>query len=106
VTALIVCTIICFVLLVAACVALIYVVPRHLRALEKLDEVQEQVEQSLKVLDKCYGNIGRSLTVPVASNDPIVRKVLGAIKEAHSAILLVANKIDSAVADDTTEETK
>lgn len=56
-------------------------------------ELEDQVEESLDLLDTHYGRLAKVLEVPVASDDPFAREAVAAIKDAHDAVLLVANKL-------------
>jgi len=58
-------------------------------------DIGEQIEESLDLIDKSYHEIGRVLTFPIFHDDPVVRQTVGAIKRAHNALLLVANKISA-----------
>ena len=60
---------------------------------QRVLELEEQVEQSLDVLDASYRSINSILEIPVMSDEPFVRRVLSDIENAQEALLLVANKI-------------
>ena len=64
-----------------------------MRRTDKLEEMIEQVEQSLDILDAAYINITVILETPVGSDDPFVKNVILTIKAARDSILLIANKI-------------
>ena len=55
--------------------------------------IEDEVGESLEILDKCYGRIGKILEIPVGSDDPFVQSVIEEIKRAHDAILIIANKV-------------
>lgn len=55
--------------------------------------IEDEIEESLDILDSCYGRISQVLEVPVGSDDPFVKTVVDEIKRAQEAILLVANKV-------------
>jgi phosphate uptake regulator len=80
--------------LILSIVANIVLITKCLFLQNKLEELSEDVEESLDILDKSYFNIANILNEGfVASDDPIVKKVLNNIKSGHDAILLVANKL-------------
>lgn len=56
-------------------------------------DLEEQVEESLDIIDTSYREIGRVLDTPVFYDDPVVKQTLTSIKKAHSGLLLIANKI-------------
>ena len=55
--------------------------------------IEESIEESLDILDEKYGNINKILKIPVFFDSVEIRNVLANIKECHSAILLIANKL-------------
>ena len=72
----------------------IVVIRKCLNLQNKLEELSEDLEESLDVLDESYFRISRVLSESfVASDDPIVKQVLSDIKSGHDALLLVANKL-------------
>ena len=56
-------------------------------------DLEDQVEESLDIIDSCHREIGRVLDTPVFFDDPVVKQTLTSIKKSHKALLLVANKI-------------
>jgi|RifCSPhighO2_12_1023870.scaffolds.fasta_scaffold170432_2 hypothetical protein len=61
--------------------------------IEQLDEVKEQVEESLDVIDYVYGRIVIKAQTDVMSDEPLVRELVSDIHAAKDAMILVANKI-------------
>ncbi len=55
--------------------------------------LEEQIEESLDILDECHRNIHKITVEPVSSDDPLVRQVLVNIRKARDAILVIADKI-------------
>jgi hypothetical protein len=68
---------------------------RNLQLIDKLDEVGDQVDESLEVLNECYGRIARTADTPVMSDEPLIRELMNDIRLARDAVLLVANKLVS-----------
>lgn len=58
-------------------------------------DLEEQVEESLDVIDSCYRDIGKVLDTPVFFDDPVVKQTLSSIKKSHTALLMIANKISN-----------
>jgi hypothetical protein len=56
-------------------------------------DLEEQVEESLDIIDTSYREIGKVLDTPVFYDDPVVKQTLTSLKKAHSGLLLIANKI-------------
>ena len=54
---------------------------------------QDNIEESLDVLDESYGKLYEILQIPVYSDSPQVKLVVGEIEKSRDAILKVANKI-------------
>lgn len=58
-------------------------------------QIEEQVEESLDILDAKFGELTKIAGTPVMSDDPQIRKMLHALREARAAVLVVANKLVS-----------
>ena len=72
----------------------VVLITKCLKLQNKLEELSEDLEESLDILDESYFRISRVLSESfVASDDPIVKQVLSDIKNGHDALLLVANKL-------------
>lgn len=56
-------------------------------------ELEDQVEESLDILDDCHRVIDEVTQTPINFDDPLVRRVLVQIRGARDAMLLIANKI-------------
>lgn len=85
---------------VLSIIALIVIIKRTLFALEKIDEISTQVEESLDIIDDSYKNVSKHLKSPVLFDDPVVVEMVKNVKNAREAMLLVANKIASPFLDD------
>lgn len=70
-----------------------WLVKRQLRLIEKLEDINEKVEESLDVLDQSYARLSKLLETPVLFDDPIVVEMIESAKSARDAILVVANNI-------------
>ena len=57
--------------------------------------VQDQVEESLDMLNDYYGRIAHIANTPVLIDEPYVREILGLIKGLRDAVLLIASKLVS-----------
>lgn len=55
--------------------------------------LENQVEESLDMLDSSYRVIAAVLDTPVASDEPFIKQVLSSVQNARQAVLLVASKI-------------
>ena len=53
--------------------------------------VQDQIEESLDILDNRYQVINEILNMPVYSDNTEVREIVSNLKEARDSIVLVAN---------------
>ena len=54
---------------------------------------EDQVEESLDILDESYQRIAAIAVTPVMSDDPFIRDVMLNIRSARDSVLLVANKL-------------
>lgn len=57
--------------------------------------LQDSIENSLELLDDCYGSITQTLQTPLFFDNAEVRKVLADIDSARNAVLNVANQLAS-----------
>jgi len=56
-------------------------------------DLEDAVEESLDILDNKYGRMNEILQKPVFFDSVEVRQVIADIRECHSAILIIANKL-------------
>lgn len=74
--------------------AVIYwLVRRQLDLIDKLQDVNDRIEESLDVLDRSYARLSKLLETPVLFDDPVVVEMVDSAKSARDAILVVANNI-------------
>lgn len=66
------------------------------------DEVEIQLEDSLKILDRAYRDLTKATLTEVLQDDPVVRRAVASIKDSQKAVLLVINKLTTF--DDNDEE--
>lgn len=74
-------------------VVCVLAVQRSLVLIEKIDEINIQVEESLDIIDASYASVSKHLESPVLFDDPVVIAMIRDVKQAKDAILLVANKV-------------
>ncbi len=75
--------------------ALVLSIRQNLALNDKIEELVDQVEESLDVLDEVHRRISRIAETPVVFDDPVVKQLMTDVKYAKHAILLVANMITS-----------
>jgi len=75
----------------------------NLRYSEKLQEVSDQIEDSLDVLDTLYQRAATRAQLEVFSDDAVVKELVSDIQTTRDAILLVANLIVSPMQEDDEE---
>ena len=56
-------------------------------------DMEDAVEESLDLLDEKYSKMNEILQKPVFFDSVEVRQVISDIRECHSAILIIANKL-------------
>jgi hypothetical protein len=56
-------------------------------------DVEDQVEESLDILNECYGRLSKIAKLDVMVDEPVVRDMVQTLKKSIDAILLVANKV-------------
>lgn len=82
------------VLLLAGSVFLnVVVIRKNLTLSDQREFLADQIEESLDVLDGCYIRLKHNAEIPVFSDEPIIREVLGDIKRALNAVLAIASKV-------------
>lgn len=91
-------------IIVVLSVALLVSIKRNLQLVEKIDELGDQVEESLDVLDDCFQRIVKASEIPVMSDEPVVQQLLNDIKQTRHAVLLVANKLITFDQEETEED--
>lgn len=74
---------------------LAFSVRKNLQLVEKLEEISEQVEESLDILDEYHQRIDLKSRTEVLFDDPLVKDLIQDIKGCKSAVLLIANKVYS-----------
>ena len=74
-------------------VVCVLAVQRSLVLIEKIDEINIQVEESLDIIDTAYASVSKHLESPVLFDDPVVIAMIRDVKQAKDAMLLVANKV-------------
>lgn len=74
-----------------------------IRLSESIVELEEQVEESLDIIDARYSRLSDIAQTPVAFDDPIVKELLGEIVTTRESLLMIANKIASFSGEETNE---
>jgi hypothetical protein len=91
-------------LLITTSVALFISTKKNLEQREQLDELADQIEESLDILDKKYKELARIAAMDVMSNEPIVREFVMHVKDTCDAVLLVANMLVVTMTDEDENE--
>ena len=73
-------------------IGLLASVRRSLELVEKMDDVSNQIEESLDMINDAYASVSRHLESPVLFDDPVVIAMINDVKYARDAMLLIANK--------------
>lgn len=81
------------VLLLLTVMGLTISIKRNLEMADKIDELGDQVEETLDVIDGCYQRVAKVIEMPVATDDPVIQQLVSDIKYTKQALLLIANKI-------------
>ena len=87
-------------LLTWACLVTYFVI-KHAKILFK---VEDQIIESLDILDNSYKTISKILEIPIFIGEPNIIESFNSIKRARDSILLVANKLDSSLSLDESED--
>ena len=92
------------ILILILVVCLVLSVYRNIQLMNSIDEITNQIEESLDLLDKIYGRLYDKSKIEVYSDDYIIREIVGDIKLARDTVLLVATKLVSFSEDEETPE--
>jgi len=65
-----------------------------------INELNEQVDDSLNVLRRCETEIKSAMSTPVQFDDPIVHQIIGLIKKAHLSVNRINFKLSSFFSDE------
>jgi cell division protein FtsL len=60
---------------------------------DKIEDIDEKIEQSLDILDMCYQRISKKASLEIFSDEPVVKQVINDIKLSRDAMLIIANII-------------
>ena len=55
--------------------------------------IEDAIEESLDILDEKYGKMNEVLKKPIFFDSVEVRQVIADIRDCHTAILIIANKL-------------
>lgn len=86
-------TIMLVTIIVVLCAVISLCVYRIVQLVNVVDRLAERVEKSLDTLDKAYSEISFVARSEILSDEPLIRRVVAAIKSAQDAVLLVANEL-------------
>lgn len=78
---------------------------RAIKLDNSLIEGAESVEDCLDKINDVYGNVGKILQSPLATNDPKVVQIHKELKRVHDSLLVVADRLVSSWNKDNTEDT-
>lgn len=66
---------------------------KNLELADQREGIVDTIETSLDILDEVYTRIAHAATIPVLSDEPVVRELLNDIKRAKNAVLAIANMV-------------
>jgi len=71
----------------------VYLVRKNLALSDQREELVDQIEQSLDMLDECHRRLSHNSEIPVLSDEPIIKEVIGDVRRAKNAVLAIAAKV-------------
>jgi hypothetical protein len=74
-------------------IALCFSVYINFKLSKLIFSLEDQVEESLDILDENYQLLATAASHPVMSDEPVIKQVMADIKSARDAVLLIANKL-------------
>jgi len=83
---------------------LFFSVKKNLAFMDKLESVEEAVEDSLKVLDEQYQKIDAKTKIEVFSDEPIIKDLVRDITEAKDSLHKIAIILDMSVSSENNQD--
>ena len=77
---------------------------KNFELLDKIEEVEEAVEEALKVLDEHYQKIDTKSKIEVFSDEPVVKDLVRDIAEVKTSLHKIAIVLDMSIAMEIQEE--
>ncbi len=94
------------VIIILAQSVLIYVLAKRGMVLnDKMEDINDQVDESLVLLERCYVSIEHASKTPVLSDEPFVKKLMSDILTAKHAVVMVMNKMGEFDQEEALDET-
>lgn len=62
---------------------------------EGYEQMDDTIDEALETIDECYGRIARAATTPLMSDEPEVKELMSNLKHIRTAVLDVANKLNT-----------
>jgi len=81
-------------------IGLVWSLRLNLSYADKMEEIRDQVDQSLDVLNTFYQRAVSRAELEVMSDEPVIRELVADLQGSRDAILLVANLIVDPLQDD------
>ncbi len=95
------------ILIILAQSVIVYVLARRGMVLnDKMEDINEQIDESLVLLERCYTKIEYASKTPVLSDEPIVKKLMSDILTAKHAVVMVMNKMGEFDQEEALDETE
>lgn len=76
---------------------------KNIEFMEKIDEIQEALENSLEILEIQSRKIDQKAKLEVFSDEPVVRNLIKDIIESKNAVIQVAKLLDDSMTEDLIE---
>lgn len=76
---------------------------KNIEFMEKIDEIQEALENSLEILEIQSRKINQKAKLEVFSDEPVVRNLIKDIIESKNAVIQVAKLLDDSMTEDLIE---
>jgi hypothetical protein len=76
---------------------------KNMEFMDKFDEIQEAIEESLVLLDVQKQKIDQKARMEVFSDEPVVRNLIKDIVESKNAVIKVAKLLDDSLVEEINE---
>ena len=87
-------------------IGLVFSLLKNLELMDKLNDVQEAIQQSVDMLDEQFMKIDQKSKIEIFSDEPVVKELVRDIAVSRNSVLKVAQILDSSLTLTPVEETQ
>lgn len=84
-------------LLALTTTGLVFSLTKNIEQMDRLNELQEAIQESIDILDEQYTKIDQKTKIEVFSDEPVVKELVKDIAVSRNSVLKVAHILDSSL---------